>query len=242
MIALDFLFLWNLGAHLMLQTTVFWSLENQDARSLPEIMSKRGGEITYIDTQDGQRLYSVRDWVYYVSASKNKNLSAPWSDLKKAIRRKGLESLLGRIQTHELQTPGGKQVSDFADQETLMEIKKYVEQTRQDKTKSEVINFHPQVISFLQHNGWQTRHHINLQSGRTVDIIAYNEARTLVIECKPNLLGQRLFTAIGQVLCYTVEYGGNSYPALATSASQVSEYVQLMCSAQSIELICIPNL
>jgi hypothetical protein len=218
------------------------SIALESEKGLKPMSERLDSQIAFIDIPHGQRLYSLRDWVFHVSSSKNKNLSAPWSDLKKAIKRKGMDNLLARVQIFEMQTSGGRQLSDFADEETLIEIKRFIEQTSHNKLLDEVKNFHPQVIKFLQNNGWEIQHHIELPSGKVVDMVAHCEEKTIVLECKPNLAGQRLFLAIGQVLCYATEYGNNSYPALATTSNQVSEYVQQMCSARGIQVFIVPNL
>jgi hypothetical protein len=107
----------------MSQKPTLWIFDIEDNRPLPEIViSNLDGQIAYIDTLDGQRLYSVRDWVYYVSASKNKNQSAPWSDLKKAISKHSEFKVSEIIRVLEIETPGGKQATDFTNEQGLYAI------------------------------------------------------------------------------------------------------------------------
>jgi hypothetical protein len=91
----------------MTRKAVVWSFDLEDNRPLPEIViSKLNGQMAHIDTPQGQRIYSVRDWVYYVSDSKNKNLSAPWSDLKKAIAKHPEFKVSEILRVLEVETAG----------------------------------------------------------------------------------------------------------------------------------------
>ncbi len=102
---------------------IIWNFDSEDTRPLPEIViEKLDGEIAHIDTPEGKRLYSVRDWVYHVSASKNKNLSAPWSDLKKAIAKHPEFKVSEFLRVLDIETPGGKQEMDFTDDKGLYAI------------------------------------------------------------------------------------------------------------------------
>ena len=107
---------------------------------------------------------------------------------------------------------------------------------RQD---DEVENFHPQVLSLLKERGWQTQHHVRLQSGHIIDIVAVLDNITYVIECKPHLTNSKLYTAIGQVLCYVQEYNRNAVPTLATYSDQVGNYEIDCCNSTNIKLIMI---
>lgn len=103
----------------MSQNLSLWTFDNQDKRPHPEIViDYLGGHMTFIDTSDG-RLYSVRDWVYYVSASKNKNISAPWSDLKKVMLQQPEFKVSEILRVLEVDTAGGKQQMDFTDENGL---------------------------------------------------------------------------------------------------------------------------
>jgi hypothetical protein len=100
-----------------------WIFDDQDLRPLPEIViDKLDGEMLHIDTPEGQRLYSVRDWVYYVSVSKNKNISAPWSDLKKAMLKQPEFKVSEIIRVLEVETSGGTQMMDLTDEYGLYAI------------------------------------------------------------------------------------------------------------------------
>lgn len=103
----------------MSEKDVLWILDRTDERPLPEIVIENlRGTLTYIETPEG-RVYSVRDWVYYLSASKNKNLSAPWSDLKKSIMRHSDFKVSEILRVLEIETLGGKQAMDFTDENGL---------------------------------------------------------------------------------------------------------------------------
>jgi hypothetical protein len=91
---------------------------------LPEriIASIKNATILMADTSDSLHLYSVRDWVYWVSRSKATNRSGPWSDLKKAIEAEGDFKVSEILRVLDIETPGGKQRMEFTDEEGLYQI------------------------------------------------------------------------------------------------------------------------
>lgn len=217
-----------------------WRNDDADDRPLPEIViDNLGGQIATIDTPEGERLYCVRDWVYYISESKNKNLSAPWSDLKKSMRNKKLFHVLNQIKTIKYMTNGGNQFGDFASAKILNLIEEYIRVAGQNKSLSEIVLFHPNVIEYFRNNNYDVRHHVHLPSGKIIDIVAQDQEITLIVECKPTLSGQRLYTAIGQAICYAGEYGYDSIPVIATQRNQIDDYVIQMCNLAGVELITL---
>ncbi len=91
--------------------------------------------MAHVDLPDGKRLYCVRDWVYWVSASQSSGKTPAWANLKRAINKdiakdieagKADEKLtlkgLLNLQYLEIQTPGGVQKMDFTDEEGLYQI------------------------------------------------------------------------------------------------------------------------
>jgi hypothetical protein len=67
--------------------------------------------------------------------------------------------------------------------------------------------------------GWQTAHHVRLDSGNVIDIVAHSSTRTYVIERKPEITNAKLYSAIGQVLCYRMEYDAAAIPTIAAYSS-----------------------
>lgn len=107
------------------------------------------------------------------------------------------------------------------------------------RQEDEVENFHPLVVAHLEEQGWQTKHHVRLRSGHIIDIIAVRDNIRYVVECKPQLTNMKLYTAIGQALCYQAEFDPNAVPALATYSSQVGAYETDCCNFANIKLITI---
>lgn len=94
-----------------------------DDRPLPEIvMADIGAPFTWIDNDEGERLFRVSDWVYGVSGSSAKNRRNPWIKLKKRLSED--PNLRGVLFCHPLalETAGGKQFVDFATAEQLYAI------------------------------------------------------------------------------------------------------------------------
>lgn len=96
-----------------------------------EIIQELGGDMTYVDTVDGRRLYCVRDWVYWVSGSTNKQRFGPWKDLKRAILSEGSFKVSDFITVLDIQTAGGPQATDFTDARGLF----LITQRMADKSK-----------------------------------------------------------------------------------------------------------
>jgi hypothetical protein len=105
----------------------------------------------------------------------------------------------------------------------------------------EVAVFHMKVLDYLKKESLKTHHHVAFPSGAIIDILAWSEDKTLIVECKPELSRQKLYTAIGQVLCYCKEYNSPCVPVIATYESEVGHYSMICCSALGIDLIAIPN-
>src|SRR5579864_6586181 len=92
---------------------------------LPEwIVERLGGAMTHIDPDDGgPRLYAVREWVHWVSGSKNQKIGTAWSKLKtKLIPENKDKKDLPFWKTLSIETAGGPQTTDFADAEGLYQI------------------------------------------------------------------------------------------------------------------------
>lgn len=97
--------------------------DQTDDRPLPEIIiDNLGGTMAYVDTVDNRRLYCVRDWVYCVSGSKNQSRAVPWSDLKRAMFKRGDAKVYENFVHLTIDTPGGPQTTEFADAQGLYQI------------------------------------------------------------------------------------------------------------------------
>ena len=94
--------------------------KKNDDRSLPErLIDEIGGSMTMYDLKNGQRLYCIRDWVYYVSGSTAQDIGSPWYNLKFKLNKQGdLKGLLN-LKTLAVDTEGGPQKMDFADERGL---------------------------------------------------------------------------------------------------------------------------
>lgn len=138
--------------------------------------------------------------------------------------------------------------TDFTNIKGLQILQDYIEDNnkrykiRTEKRKDdEVIHFHPKVIKILRGEGFQTQHHVHLSSGNIADIIAWNENKKYIIECKPVLSKGKLYSAIGQVMCYCCEYEDEIFPAIAAYSSSFSDYMCLCCRTLGIEVFKIED-
>ncbi len=90
--------------------------------SIREAESDTNTYMVSVETPDGKHLYCVRDWVYSISRSKANNRSGPWSDLKKTFDGHNEFRVSEILRVLEVETPGGKQLMDFTDEEGLYQI------------------------------------------------------------------------------------------------------------------------
>lgn len=109
-------------------------------------------------------------------------------------------------------------------------------QVRKD---DEVRHFHPKVIAFFKEQGWSVHHHVTLPSGNMIDIVASREDKTYLIECKPQLTRERLYSAIGQVLCYRAEYGSANLGIACHMVNIEEKYLRMYFDKLDIELFCL---
>lgn len=95
-----------------------------DQRPLPEqVIYELGGTMVYIDTPKHERLYSVRDWVFWVSGSKSGNRSVAWSKLKAKLTQENSGTKgFPFWKTLEFDTQGGVQLTDYANENGLYQI------------------------------------------------------------------------------------------------------------------------
>jgi hypothetical protein len=110
----------------------------------------------------------------------------------------------------------------------------YREEVRRD---DEVLNFHPTVINALRNEGWDVRQHVELASGKVIDLVAQRDQETLIVECKSRIRVQLFFEAVGQVLCYCNEFGNGARPAIAIPGCKTTEYFRERCHNLGIYLI-----
>lgn len=232
------------------------------------VIEHLGGTMMYQDMPDERRLYRVVDWVYEVTGSRSMQRHSSWKDLKRTIVRHNDLEINQIIQRLKIRTAGGLQWTDFVDIEGLYVItqrmsdrspmvrliKRYfaedgirIEDVLRGCdafSKRGVVGtveediIHPKVMQFLRQEGWQTKHHVNLSSGKIIDIVATKpDIAAYIVECKRKLSASTLFQGIGQVLCYCAEYGRQAIPVLACPSGKVSPYAYRSCAKLGIEII-----
>lgn len=89
----------------------------------------------------------------------------------------------------------------------------------------------------MNNEGWITRHHYLLPSGREIDFLANKNSQTLIVECKRSLAKGEFFRAVGQVLCYQLEYGDGAIPVIATPASSLNDYIYEYTAKLGIDIL-----
>lgn len=188
--------------------------------------------------------YSVIDMIAELLDSDYKKARSYWSTLKQRMIESGgaiPEIVLIKAETHH---DGKRYFTQFANNKNAQALRAYIApnvrryRSRMKYRKDdEVAHFHPKVLVYLQNIDLQTQHHVRLLSGSIIDIVAYNQEFTWVIECKPELNTSHLYLAIGQVICYRYEYNLNAIPAIAAFKSKTTDYARMMCRNLGIELI-----
>lgn len=140
---------------------------------------------------------------------------------------------------------GKLRLTDFTDLTGLQTIDESLEINLKKKSlrlhvrqADEVKNFHPLVVRYLECQGYAVQHHHQLESGAIVDLLAVAET-TYVVECKPVLSRTKLYSAIGQSLCYAFEQGPGVGAAIASYETSISDYARISCEKLGIWLIGI---
>jgi Holliday junction resolvase len=223
---------------------------NQNDVSLPEqVIDAIEGATMICVERNGQRLYCVRDWVYWISHSRSKDKTFAWANLKRTIRTQNDPfGILNEIHRLHVPTNGGKQFMDFASSDILTKLKSIYLDHRQlrkviriSNKRDEILCMHPEVKAVLESNGWSTNHHVRLLSGHIIDFIAFKNNCILAIECKPEFSGQEFYSAIGQVICYAAEYDKDAHPTIATYSQRLTAYIVQMCKMNRVMLITLPE-
>jgi hypothetical protein len=195
----------------------------------------------------GEWYFSLIDTIAEWFETDHKRAKSYWSTLKQ--RLKSNREIVLQIEKIKALTSDRKMYfTDFANQSDLQILRKYLESNIRNhrnrihrRQSDEVVCFHPKVIAKLEKLGWDVEHHVRLASGGIIDIVAKFSNKTYVIECKPELTNGKLFTAIGQVLCYRLEHNPHAIPVIASYASEINDYVRHSCASLGIELLEIAD-
>jgi len=194
-------------------------------RHLTEIYSHVRSEL-----YQGVLHYSVIDVVALLFDTDRRHASNYYYVLKNRLRKNQYE-MPYTVKIKALSSDGKTYFTEFTDIEGIELLRKYIDPSTQRREarvnirqQDEIIIFHPKVISYLRDKGWQVNHHVGLPSGNIIDLVALCSPKDAiyVIECKPELKKNKLYQAIGQVLCYCHEYGNQALPAIASYCSETT--------------------
>lgn len=191
--------------------------------------------------------YSVIDIISELMDTHHKRAKAYWATLKRAMIENGV--IISNIALLKARSNDGKYYfTQFTNGEGVKALQVYLApnvrryRSRMEYRKDdEVTHFHPKVLTYLQNVDLHTHHHVRLASGNIIDIVAYTQEFTWVVECKPELNTSHLYLAIGQVMCYRYEYNLDAIPAIAAFKSKTTDYARMMCRNLGIELIEIED-
>jgi hypothetical protein len=114
-------FKWQKKGQPMPQLIPVYKHKKNDDRPLPErLIDEIGGSMTIYELDNGERLYCIRDWVYYISGSTAQDVGTPWHNLKRKLNKEQLKLKgLLNLQTLSIETDGGPQKMDFTNERGL---------------------------------------------------------------------------------------------------------------------------
>ncbi len=196
--------------------------------------------------------YSVVDFISLTSQRNQKQALNYWRnlkcELKHSINTNDNAIANATLPIKQVAADGKQRYTDFVSKTALLYLHNELmrgnirrKELRLQNGRDEVEQFHPYVEVYLREKGFEVKHHVNLSSGCVIDFVAAIQGQILIIECKQSITKTRLFEAIGQVLCYTSEYGKDSIPCIATTAHYIKDnYTIKTCAALGINLLEIP--
>jgi len=194
---------------------------------------------------NGEWHFSVIDVIAELLMCDHKKAKSYWSTLKERLKRDENTAVLENCLQVRLKAVDRKvRLTDVINQtginilegEFLKPAMRRLN-SRVRRGEDEVQQFHPCVQVFLEQAGYSVEHHLLLPSGHVIDFVASKDNQTLIVECKNSLDGQNIYTAIGQVLCYSAELDQQAVPCIAVPDIAGNEYVLAMCNALRVHLI-----
>ncbi|MFN8376444.1 MAG: hypothetical protein U0694_26680 [Anaerolineae bacterium] len=194
-----------------------------------------------------ERYYSVLDVVANFLNTDRKTAKNYYHVMKKRLQRNG-ETIPNLRQIKAASIDGKLYYTEFTNIDGVQALQKLLEpkiKNRHNRVNirkdDEVSNFHPKLVQYLRSMGWKTQHHVRLDSESVIDVVAQFCNQTYIIECKPVLTRTKFYQSVGQVMCYRIEYGLNSIPAIASYSSSITDNFREMCGNLGITLISLPN-
>ncbi|GIK65050.1 MAG: hypothetical protein BroJett018_28440 [Chloroflexota bacterium] len=187
---------------------------------------------------NGVMYFSVID-VFKNYGSGSTDVHKEWERAKERLEEEGFE-VGSHLKLHQFSGQGQRQTPLITMEiwRKMVSILGTSHFSQNKQSKAEVTQLHPLVGIFLANQGWEFEHHYKLPSGKIIDVVAWNGPQTQIIECKTNLMDdQKLFGAIGQVLCYCSEFKMDSQPTLATYKGKITLYGLECCHDMDIQII-----
>lgn len=186
---------------------------------------------------EGVIYFSVID-LFRTRTPLSKHIHKQWERARRYVKRQNFD-IDSQLQWYQFEGQGQRETPMISRYtwDTFVAILGSAHFSSNKQQDHEVSELHPLVCALFESKNWTIQHHLELASGKIVDILAQRHSEFLVIECKRNLRGHDTFTAIGQVLCYCVEFGQRAKPVIATYRGQVDLYSLENCAKLGIQVL-----
>jgi Holliday junction resolvase len=210
---------------------------------LPSPTSPVNGENIRKAWHNDEWYYSVIDMIAVLLDKETPLANTYWRKLKSRLIAEGNETVT-KCYSVKLPAVDGKRrftdVVNYADAMLLIqeiERRNFKRKKRMQRKQDELENIHPMIRAKFEQEGWTVKRHLELPSGKRIDLLATRGGEMLIIECKRHLVNSELFNAIGQVLCYCAEYGNGARPVVACLEGGADDYTYNACGALGIQVM-----
>ncbi len=212
------------------------------------------GELALDQLIQHARMIMIDDLPYYsivdlISAARkvSRRSARNYYNVFKHRLRQEQHPVLDQLKQHKAPAADGKTYrTDFVSTQTFQAIYPLLHHLlKQQRTRitvrsaDEISNLHSAVMKHYEAQGFSVAQHVRLPSKRVLDLVATRGDEIHLIECKVKLASAHFFQAVGQILCYAMEYDADCQRVIATFDQEIMPYIRQRCADLQIDLLCV---